>query len=142
MKEYILVKDYVKNKAVALVRSEYGRATAIAGEKSVEKVFVDGEPHNINRKYGFTLIGHSSRHPDIGFYIDTLGPVADKEEKWKRAEQSAAKAKAAKELNEDDLVRIEEMLSNGVSQRKIAEALGVSQSFVSRYKAAVSESHC
>ena len=34
------------------------------------------------------------------------------------------------------------MLSNGVSPRKIAEALGVSQAFVSRYKAAVSESHC
>ena len=142
MKEYILVKDFVKNKTVALVRSEYGRATVIAGDKSAEKIFISGEPLNLNRNYGFTLLGHSSCHPDIGYYIDTLGPVADKEEKWKRAEQSAAKAKAAKELNEDDLVRIEEMLSNGVSQRKIAEALGVSQSFVSRYKAAVSESHC
>jgi hypothetical protein len=37
MKEYILVKDYVKNKPVALVRSEYGRATVIAGDKSAEK---------------------------------------------------------------------------------------------------------
>ena len=142
MKEYILVKDFVKNKPVALVRSEYGRATVIAGDKSAEKVFVDGEPHNINRKCGFTLLGHINCHPDIGYYIDTLGPVLDKDEKWKRAEERAAKAKAAKERNEDDLVRIEEMLSNGVSQRKIAEALGVSQSFVSRYKAAVSESHC
>jgi len=142
MKEYILVKDFVKNKTVALVRSEYGRATVIAGDKSAEKIFISGEPLNLNRNYGFTLLGHSSCHPDIGYYIDTLGPVADKEEKWKRAEQSAAKAKAAKELNEDDLVRIEEMLSNGVSQRMVAEAMGVSQSFVSRYKAAVSESHC
>ena len=132
MKEYILVKDFVKNKPVALVRSEYGRATVIAGDKSAEKIFISGEPLNLNRNYGFTLLGHSSCHPDIGYYIDTLGPVADKEEKWKRAEQSAAKAKAAKELNEDDLVRIEEMLSNGVSQRKIAEALGVSQAFVQR----------
>jgi len=66
MKEYILVKDYVKNKAVALVRSEYGRATVIAGDKSAEKVFVDGDPHNLNRNYGFTLLGHSSCHPDIG----------------------------------------------------------------------------
>ena len=142
MKEYILVKDFVKNKPVALVRSEYGRATVIAGDKSAEKIFISGEPLNLNRNYGFTLLGHSSCHPDIGYYIDTLGPVADKEEKWKRAEQSAAKAKAAKELNEDDLVRIEEMLSNGVSQRMVAEAMRVSQSFVSRYKAAVSESHC
>ena len=138
MKEYILVKDFVKNKPVALVRSEYGRATVIAGDKSAEKIFISGEPLNLNRNYGFTLLGHSSCHPDIGYYIDTLGPVADKEEKWKRAEQSAAKAKAAKELNEDDLVRIEEMLSNGVSQRKVAKAMGVSQSFISRYKAAES----
>ena len=47
MKEYIPVKDYVKDKPVALVRSEYGVATAIACGKLAEKVFVDGEPHNI-----------------------------------------------------------------------------------------------
>ena len=132
MKEYILVKDYVKNKPVALVKSEYGVATVIAGDKSAEKVFIDGDPHNINRKYGFTWLGHSSCHPDIGCYIDTLGPVLDTEEKWKRAKQRTAKANKAKELSKDDLVRIDEMLSNGVSQRKIAEAMGVSQSFVQR----------
>jgi DNA invertase Pin-like site-specific DNA recombinase len=49
-----------------------------------------------------------------------------------RAEKRAAKAKAARELSEDDLARIDEMLNNGVSQRKIAEAMGVSQSFVQR----------
>ena len=140
MKEYFLVKDYVKNKSIALVRSEYGRATVIAGDKLAEKVFIDGDPHNINRKYGFTLLGHSSCHPDIGYYIDTLGPVLDTEEKWKRAEKRAAKAKAARELSEADLLRIEEMLSNGVSQRKVAKAMGVSQSFISRYKAAESAS--
>ena len=134
MKEYILVKDYVKNKPVALVKSEYGVATVIAGDKSAEKVFIDGDPHNINRKYGFTLLGHSSCHPDIGHYIDLLGPVLDKEEKWKRAKKRAAKAKAAKELDEDDRARIAEMLNSGVSQRKIAEAMGVSQSFISRLK--------
>ena len=132
MKEYILVINYVKRKPVALVRSEYGRATVIAGDKSAEKVFVDGDPHNLNRNYGFTLLGHSSCHPDIGHYIDTLGPVLDKDEKWKRAEKRAAKAKKAKELSEDDLASIAEMLSNGVSQRKVAEAMGVSQSFVQR----------
>ena len=132
MKEYILVKDYVKNKPVALVRSEYGVATVIAGDKSAEKVFIDGDAHNINRNYGFTLLGHSSCHQDIGNYIDLLGPVLDKEEKWKRAVQRTAKAKAAKELSEDDLARIDEMLNNGVSQRKVAEAMGVSQSFVQR----------
>jgi hypothetical protein len=142
MKEYILVKDYVKNKPVALVRSEYGRATVIAGDKSAEKVFIDGYAHNINRKYGFTLLGHSSCHPDIGYYIDTLGPVLDKDEKWKRAKKRAAKAKKAKELNKDDLLRIDKMLNNGVSQRKIAEAMGVSQAFISRYRAAVPESNC
>jgi predicted transcriptional regulator len=46
--------------------------------------------------------------------------------------QRTAKAKAAKELSEDDLARIDEMLNNGVSQRKVAEAMGVSQSFVQR----------
>jgi predicted transcriptional regulator len=58
--------------------------------------------------------------------------VLDKEEKWKRAEKRAAKAKTAKELSKEDLARIDEMLNNGVSQRKIAEAMGVSQSFVQR----------
>lgn len=136
MKEYILVKDYVKNKPVALVRSEYGVATVIAGDKSAEKVFIDGDPHNINRKYGFTLLGHSSCHPDIGYYIDLLGPVLDTEEKWKRAEKRAAKAKKAKKLSEDDLAKIDNMLSKGVSQRKVAEAMGVSQSFISRLRLA------
>jgi len=53
---------------------------------------------------------------------------------WKRAKKRAAKAKAARELSEDDLARIDEMLNNGISQRKIAEAMGVSQSFISRLK--------
>ena len=132
MKEYILVKDYVKNKPVALVRSEYGSATVIAGDKSAEKVFIDGDPHNLNRKYGFTLLGHSSCHPDMGSYIDSLGPVLDTEEKWKRAEKRAAKIKKAKELSKDGLVKIDNMLSNGVGQRKVAEAMGVSQAFVQR----------
>ena len=49
-----------------------------------------------------------------------------------RAEKRAAKAKKARELSEDGLVRIDNMLSNEISQRKIAEAMGVSQSFVQR----------
>lgn len=64
--------------------------------------------------------------------------MLDTEEKWKRAAQRAAKAKAAKGLSKDDLARIAEMLNNGISQRKIAEAMGVSQSFISRYKSAES----
>ena len=51
-----------------------------------------------------------------------------------RAENRTAKTKAARELSEDDLAQIAEMLNNGVSQRKIAEAMGVSQAFISRYK--------
>jgi len=43
-----------------------------------------------------------------------------------RAEKRASKPKKARELSEDDLARIDEMLNNGVSQRKIAEAMGVS----------------
>ena len=49
-----------------------------------------------------------------------------------RAEKRAAKAKKARELSEDGLVRIDNMLSNEISQRKISEAMGVSQSFVQR----------
>ena len=49
-----------------------------------------------------------------------------------RAENRTAKTKAARELREDDLARIAEILNNGVSQRKSAEAMGVSQSFVQR----------
>ena len=132
MKEYFLVKDYVRNKPVALVRSEYGRATVIAGDKSAEKVFINGDPHNINRKYGFTLLGHSSCHPDIGHYIDSLGPVADSKQRLEKTKQKAMKAKVAKALSEADLVRISELLSNGVSQRTVAEIMGVSQSFIQR----------
>ena len=55
-----------------------------------------------------------------------------------RAENRTAKTKAARELREDDLARIAEILNNGVSQRKSAEAMGVSQSFISRYKSAES----
>jgi hypothetical protein len=47
-----------------------------------------------------------------------------------RAEKRAAKAKKARELGKDDLARIAEILNNGISQRKIAEVMGVSQSFV------------
>jgi len=56
----------------------------------------------------------------------------DKEEKWKRAKNRAAKARKARELSEGDLARIDEMLNNGISQRKVAEAMGVSQAFISR----------
>ena len=49
-----------------------------------------------------------------------------------RAKDRAAKARKAKELSEDDLARIDEMPNNGVSKSKIAEAMGVSQSFVQR----------
>ena len=49
-----------------------------------------------------------------------------------RAENRTAKTKAARELREDDLARIAEILNNGVSQRKMAEAMGVSQAFVQR----------
>ena len=132
MKEYILVINYVKKKPIALVMSEFGRAKVIAGDKSAERVLISGDPHNINRKYGFTLLGHSSCHPDIGFHIDLLGPVLDIDEKWKRAEKRAAKAKKAKELSKDDLARIDEVLNNEVGQRKIAKVMEVSQAFVQR----------
>mgnify|MGYP001563127877 CR=1 FL=1 len=52
----------------------------------------------------------------------------------KRAEKRAAKTKKTKELTKDDLVKIDNMLRDGVSQRKVAEAMGVSQSFISRLK--------
>ena len=134
MKEYILVINYIKRKPVALVKSEHGVATVIAGDNSAEKVFIDGQPFNLNRDYGFTLLGHSSCHPDIGYYIDRLGPVADSKQRLKKAKQKAAKTEVAKALSETDLVRISELLSNGVSQRSVAEVMGVSQSFIQRNK--------
>ena len=134
MKGYILVINYVKRKPVALVKSEHGVATVIAGDKSAEKVFINGDPHNINRKYGFTLLGHSSCHPDIGCYIDSQGPVADSKQRLEKAKKKAMKAKVVKALSEADLVRISELLSNGVSQRTVAEIMGVSQSFIQRNK--------
>lgn len=53
-----------------------------------------------------------------------------------RAEKRAAKAKKARELSKDDLARIAEILNNGISQRKVAEAMGVSQSFICRFRLA------
>ena len=49
-----------------------------------------------------------------------------------RAKKRAAKARKARELSKDDLVRIAEILNNGISQNKTAEVMGVSQSFVQR----------
>ena len=46
MKEYILVINYVKRKPVALVKSEHGVATVIAGDKSAEKVFNEDRQNN------------------------------------------------------------------------------------------------
>ena len=95
MKEYILVKDYVKNKPVALVRSEYARASAIASDKSAEKAFIDGDLHYLDSRYGFTLSGHISSHPDISHYIDLIVPVLETHKKLERARMKTAKAKAA-----------------------------------------------
>lgn len=80
------------------------------------------------------MLGHSSCHPDIGHYIDLLGPVADSKQRLEKAKQRAVKAKVAKALSEADLVRISELLSNGVSQRSVASIMGVSQSFIQRNK--------
>ena len=46
--------NYVKRKPVALVKSEHGVATVIAGDKSAEKVFNEdrqnnGESHHLAR---------------------------------------------------------------------------------------------
>lgn len=95
MKEYSLVKDYVKDKPVALVRSEYARASAIASDKSAEKAFIDGDLHYLNSRYGVTLLGHISCHPDISHYIDLIVPVLETHKKLERARMKTAKAKAA-----------------------------------------------
>lgn len=92
MKEYLLVKDYVKDKPVALVRSEYARATAIASDKSSQKAFIDGDPHYLNSRYGFTLLDHISRHPDISHYIGLIVPVMETHSRLERARKKAAKA--------------------------------------------------
>ena len=60
--------------------------------------------------------------------------VAHSMQRLEKAKQKAAKAEVAKALSEADLVRISELLSNGVSQRSVASIMGVSQSFIQRNK--------
>ena len=134
MKEYILVINYIKRKPVALVKSEHGVATVIAGDKSAEKVFIDGQPFNLNRDYGFTLLDNCNLVSGISDYIDLIGPVVDINEKLKTAQIRLAKTKAGKELGAEELARLGQLLENGVSQRKVGEIMGVSRAFVQRFK--------
>ena len=60
--------------------------------------------------------------------------MADSNQRLEKAKQKAAKAEVAKALSEADLVRISELLDNGVSQRSVASIMGVSQSFIQRNK--------
>ena len=60
--------------------------------------------------------------------------MADSKRRLEKTKQKAMKAKVAKALSEDDLVRMSELLSNRVSLRKMAEIMGVSQSFIYRTK--------
>ena len=60
--------------------------------------------------------------------------MADRKQRLEKTKQKAVKAKVAKALSEDDLVRISELPSNRVSLRTMAEIMGVSQSFIYRTK--------
>ena len=64
----------------------------------------------------------------------TVALVEWSKQRLEKAKRRAVKTEVAKALSETDLVRISELLSNGVSQRSVAEIMGVSQSFIQRNK--------
>jgi hypothetical protein len=135
MKEYIVVIDYTTKKAFALVKTEHGKASVIAGDLKAEEAFVSGEPDvSVARNWEYWSLGYSSSHPDIGYYLQKLGAPIDTQGKLDKAVERRKKIQKAKQLSAGDLAEITAMRSKGHSQRIIAAQMGVSQSFIQRHK--------
>ena len=133
MSEYYSVFDVNLKLPIALAKTENGRVTILAGEVMAECTFDKGGPRLDYARYWFPLFlcGHSW-HPAIGHYIDKLGPPQNSQAKLDAWQLKRSKQRRAEELTPAEVESIRIMKSNGVSQRRIAERLGVSKAFVQR----------
>ena len=133
MSVYYLVFDVNLNIPIALAKTENGRVTILAGEAMAECTFDKGEPRLDYARYWFPffLCSHSW-HPAIGEYIDKLGPPQGSQAKLDAWKDKRSKRRRAEGLTPAEIESIRDMKSNGVSQRRIAEHLGVSKAFVQR----------
>jgi hypothetical protein len=92
-----------------------------------------GKPRLDYARYWFPLLLCSdSWHPAIGEYIDKLGPPQGSQAKLDAWREKRSKRRRAEGLTPAEMESIRDMKSNGVSQRRIAEHLGVNKAFVQR----------
>jgi hypothetical protein len=133
MSDYYLVFNLDLNRAIALAKVEHRKATILAGEGMAECTFENGEPGlDYGRNWFPVLLTKHSWHPTIGHYIDKLGLPQDSQAKLDAWKDKRGKRMKAEELTADELERIRTLKKNNISQRKIAELLGVSKAFVQR----------
>ena len=133
MSAYYLVFDVNLNIPIALAKTDNGRVTILAGEAMAECASDKGKPRLDYARYWFPLLLCSdSWHPAIGEYIDKLGPPQGSQAKLDAWKEKRSKRRRAEELTPAEMESIRDMKSNGVSQRRIAEHLGVSKAFVQR----------
>ena len=133
MSVYYLVFDVHLNIPIALAKTENGRVTILAGEAMAECTFDKGEPRLDYARYWFPfLLCSYSWHPAIGEYMNKLGPPQGSQAKLDAWKDKRSKRRRAEGLTPAEIESIRDMKSNGVSQRRIAEHLGVSKAFVQR----------
>ena len=125
--------DVNLNRPIALAKTGNGSATILAGEAMAECASDKGKPRLDYARYWFPLLLCSdSWHPAIGEYIDKLGPPQGSQAKLDAWKEKRSKRRRAEGLTPAEIESIRDMKSNGVSQRRIAEHLGVSKAFVQR----------
>ena len=128
-----MVFDVNLNIPIALAKTENGRVTILAGEAMAECTFDKGEPRLDYARYWFPfLLCSYSWHPAIGEYMNKLGPPQGSQTKLDAWKDKRSKRRRAERLTPAEIESIRDMKSNGVSQRRIAEHLGVSKAFVQR----------
>ena len=128
-----MVFDVNLNRPIALAKTGNGSATILAGEAMAECASDKGKPRLDYARYWFPLLLCSdSWHPAIGEYIDKLGPPQGSQAKLDAWKEKRSKRRRAEGLTPAEIESIRDMKSNGVSQRRIAEHLGVSKAFVQR----------
>ena len=128
-----MVFDVNLNRPIALAKTGNGSATILAGEAMAECASDKGKPRLDYARYWFPLLLCSdSWHPAIGEYIDKLGPPQGSQAKLDAWREKRSKRRRAEGLTPAEMESIRDMKSNGVSQRRIAEHLGVNKAFVQR----------
>ena len=133
MSEYYSVFDVNLKLPIALAKTENGRVTILAGEVMAECTFDKGGPRLDYARYWFPLFlcGHSW-HPAIWEYMNKLGPPQGSQAKLDAWKEKRSKRRRAEGFTPAEMESIRDMKSNGVSQRRIAERLGVGKAFLQR----------